>query len=369
LALLSTYYYLCTFYDNPSGTMTISKIISDDKVSAAKKLIEASRRIVITCHKTPDGDALGSSLGLAAVLAADSNKSVCVITPDTPPKNLGFLPGADHIVIASRFTDKAKSLLAAADLVFCLDYNSLKRIDRLEPLVAQATAPRIMIDHHLDPEPIANVTISYPAESSTCVLLYRLLHQMGWDSRINADAATCIYTGMLTDTGNFSYNSNNPDLYLIIAELLKTGINKDTIYNKVWNTNSSNRLRICGYAIYRKMQLIPDHCMALITLSREELNEFEYIKGDTESLVNQPLSIPGIVWSVFMREDEPGFVKVSTRSTGTFPVNTVCERLFGGGGHCNAAGGEFHGSLADAVDTIVKAAPDYDIYLTENLDR
>lgn len=342
--------------------MTISEVLPSDKVSAAKSLIEASRHIVITCHKTPDGDALGSSLGLAALLTA-LGRSVCVITPDTPPKNLSFLPGADKVVIASRFTDHATRMLATADLLFCLDYNSLKRIDRLEPLVEACTAPRIMIDHHLDPEPIASVMISRPEESSTCALLYRLIYQMGWADRINADAATCIYTGMLTDTGNFSYNSNTPDLYLIIANLLRTGINKDTIYNKVWNTNSANRLRICGYAIYRKMQLIPEHSMALITLSREELNEFDYVKGDTESLVNQPLSIPGIVWSVFMREDEPNFVKVSTRSTGSFPVNTICEQLFGGGGHCNAAGGEFHGTLADAVATIVGAAPMFDKYL------
>ncbi|MCI9608557.1 MAG: bifunctional oligoribonuclease/PAP phosphatase NrnA [Muribaculaceae bacterium] len=345
--------------------MTISRIIDDNTVAAAKNLIEASSNVVITCHKTPDGDALGSSLGLAAVLTA-TGRHVTVITPDTPPKNLMFLPGADRVLIASRFTDKAKSILADADLLFCLDYNSLMRIDRLQPLVEQCHAPRIMIDHHLDPEPIADVMVSYPKESSTCMVLYRLLMQMGWADRINSDAAACIYTGMLTDTGNFSYNSNNPDIYLVIANLLSTGINKDDIYNKVWNTNSANRLRICGYSLYRKMQLFPDHSLALITLSREELNEFDYVKGDTESLVNRPLSIPGIVWSVYLREDEPGFVKVSTRSTGSFPVNTFCERLFGGGGHINAAGGEFHGSLSDAIATVLNAAPDYDPYLTSN---
>lgn len=344
--------------------MTITKTISEDKVAAAKKLIEASHRIVITCHKTPDGDALGSSLGLAAVLAAD-HKIVHVITPDTPPKSLRFLPGSDHITIASRYHERALYLLKSADLVFCMDYNAPQRIDRLEPLLMESTAPRIMIDHHLDPEHFTEVEISYPEESSTCALLYRLLYQMGWSGKIHAEAATCIYTGMLTDTGNFSYNSNNPDLYLIIARLLTTGINKDEIYNTVWNTNSANRLRICGYAIYRRMFLLPEHSLALLTLDRNELTEFDYVKGDTEGLVNKPLSIPGIVWSVFFREDDKNFIKVSMRSTGDFPVNTICEKLYGGGGHCNAAGGEFHGAMPEAVAALIDALPQFTPLLPE----
>ena len=290
--------------------MTITKSISEEKVAAVKQMIEASRKIVITCHKTPDGDALGSSLGLAAVLAGD-NKQVQVITPDTPPKLLKFLPGAENIVIASRYHERAKHLLDNADLVFCMDYNAPMRIDRLEPMLMESGAPRIMIDHHLDPEDFTDVAISSPEESSTCALLYRLLYQMGWSGKIHADAATCIYTGMLTDTGNFSYNSNNPDLYLMIARLLTTGINKDEIYNTVWNTNSVNRLRICGYAIYKRMILLRDYSLALITLNRSELREFDYVKGDTEGLVNKPLSIPGIVWSVFISEDEDDLPGVS----------------------------------------------------------
>lgn len=337
--------------------MTITKSISEEKVAAVKQMIEASRKIVITCHKTPDGDALGSSLGLAAVLAGD-NKQVQVITPDTPPKLLKFLPGAENIVIASRYHERAKHLLDNADLVFCMDYNAPMRIDRLEPMLMESGAPRIMIDHHLDPEDFTDVAISSPEESSTCALLYRLLYQMGWSGKIHADAATCIYTGMLTDTGNFSYNSNNPDLYLIIARLLTTGINKDEIYNTVWNTNSVNRLRICGYAIYKRMILLRDYSLALITLNRSELREFDYVKGDTEGLVNKPLSIPGIVWSVFIREDEDDFVKVSMRSTGDFHVNTICEKLYGGGGHCNAAGGEYHGSIKAAVEKLFGYLPE-----------
>lgn len=277
------------------------------------------------------------------------------------------MPGADHILIASRYPDKARTILADSDLVVCLDFNSLKRIDRLKAAVENSVAPRLLIDHHLDPEPIADVIISCPEVSSTCALLFILLHKIGWDKMIDRQAAECIYTGMLTDTGNFSYNSNSPDLYLIIAELLRKGIDKDAIYELVWNTNSANRLRICGYSLYRKMELLPAHSLALITLNRKELDEFGYIKGDTESLVNRPLSIPGCVWSVFMREDEDNYVKVSMRSKGDFPVNTVCEDLYGGGGHKNAAGGEFNGSLAACAETLLSHLDDYDKYLPDNL--
>ena len=166
---------------------------------------------------------------------------------------------------------------------------------------------------------------------------------------------------MMTDTGNFSYNSNDPDLYIIISDLLKKGIDKDKIYTQVFNTCSESRLRICGYGQY-KMILFPNHKAALITLSEDELKEFGYAKGDTESLVNVPLSIPEVNYSVFMREDSPEYVKISTRSKGDFPVNLMCEKYFGGGGHLNAAGGEFHGTLSDAVSRLLSIMPEFDVY-------
>lgn len=342
--------------------MNITPIIDTEAVEQVTQLFESSRKVVIVCHMTPDGDALGSSLALAAVLSTD-NRRANIIVPDTPPKQLSFLPGAQNIIIASRFTAKATTIINNADLIVCLDFNALKRIDRLQPVIEHASATKILIDHHLDPESFAAVTISHPEISSTCALLYLLLYQMGWNDRINETAAECIYTGMLTDTGNFSYNSNDPNLYLIIAQLLAKGIDKDAIYDRVWNTNSANRLRICGYSLYRKMQLFEKSSLALITLNRQELDEFDYIKGDTESLVNKPLSIPGYCWSVFMREDDDGYIKVSMRSKGEFPVNIVCEDLYGGGGHLNAAGGEFYGSMTMCVDKLLTSLHNYAKYL------
>lgn len=344
--------------------MTLTHIIPQTQIDEVAALLHKASKVVITCHMTPDGDALGSSLGLANVLRSRGFKA-CVIVPDTPPKALQFLPGATEVVIASRYTDRARSLLHTAELVFCLDYNALKRIDRLAPLVEESTAPRVMIDHHLDPEEFADVMISHPESSSTCSLLYHLLDALGWASSISCEAATCIYAGMLTDTGNFSYNSNDPDLYLIIARLLKRGLDKDAVFNKVMNTNRPNRLRVCGYALADKMQLLWEHHASVIVLTREELTEFGYIKGDTEGLVNRPLSIPGIVYSIFIRQDDDGYVKISMRSTGDFPVNTICEELFAGGGHLNAAGGEYHGPLDEAVDKIINALPSYDRFLPD----
>ena len=342
--------------------MNLTEIISRTQVDEVATLLGRAKKVVITCHMTPDGDALGSSLALANILAARGYYAH-VVTPDTPPRSLDFLPGVCDIVIASRYTEKARMLLTTADLIFCLDYNAIKRIDRLGSLLEQAKAPRVMVDHHLDPEPMADVVISHPEASSTCSLLYHLIDALGWAADISPEAATCIYTGMLTDTGNFSYNSNDPDLYLIIARLLERGLDKDLVYTLAWNTNRPNRLRLCGYALCHKMQLILPHKMALTILTRGELDEYGYIKGDTEGLVNKPLSIPGIVYSAYIRQDEDNYVKVSMRSVGDFPVNLICEQLFGGGGHLNAAGGEYHGPLDEAVKKLLDALPDYDRYL------
>ncbi|MDE5724230.1 MAG: bifunctional oligoribonuclease/PAP phosphatase NrnA, partial [Paramuribaculum sp.] len=194
-------------------------------------------------------------------------------------------------------------------------------------------------------------------------LLFHILWQAGMYDLIDVDSATCIYTGMLTDTGNFSYNSNDPDLYSIISLLLAKGLDKDEVYTLAWNTHRAESLRINGYALYRKMQIIPEHQLVVIILDRKELNEFSYVKGDTEGLVNRPLAVPGVTWSVYLRQDEADFVKVSMRSKGRFPVNLVCERLFGGGGHLNAAGGEFTGTAAEALELIMNALDDFDSYL------
>ena len=336
----------------------LNRILSPDGISQLEGLLDSSKYIVITCHISPDGDAMGSSLALCRALT-NIGKKVKVVVPDTPTKYLMFLPGAAEIVVYSRSEQFARKLFASTQLIFCLDYNEPKRIDLVaEPMLA-SQAPKVLIDHHLNPSEFPDIVMSHPEEPSTSSLVYRTLSDLGLSECIDRECAECIYTGMMTDTGNFSYNSNNADLYEIIADLVRRGIDKDSIYQKVYFSNSLNRLRLNGYAIMEKLEIFPEHKAALITLTRKELNRFQYQKGDTESLVNKPLTMPDIVYSVFLRE-ENDYIKVSARSKGDFPVNMLCERHYNGGGHLNAAGGEFYGTMEEAVDVFKQLMPLFD---------
>lgn len=325
-----------------------STVIDSNKIKTLSRLIDRAGNVVITCHLSPDGDALGASLAMAGIMS-HLGKAVHVISPDQPPQSISFLPGAKDVVVFSRYEPFARNLLSKADLIFCLDYNELKRIDRVAPYVDAAEAPKVMIDHHLHPADFGQeVVISHPEISSTCALVFKVICALGLFKLIDKDIASCIYTGMMTDTGNFSYNSNDPELYTIIAELIKTGIDKDALYQRACNVHSESALRLNGYALSEKMEIFNEYNAALITITRSELNRFGYRKGDTEGLVNVPLSIPGIIYSAYLR-DEDTYVKVSMRSRGNFPVNRICSDHFGGGGHLNAAGGEFYGTMDEAV--------------------
>ncbi len=332
--------------------MKIGQVLSNEELLQLRDYITRYNNIVITCHLSPDGDAVGSSLGLMHALET-VGKTVHVVVPDMIPRSLMFLPGAKDVIVFTKQEDVVKNIVDRANLIICLDFNALSRIDKLAPTISGAKAKKIMIDHHLEPEKFCDLTISYSEMSSTCELVFRALMGIGFLKQINRKSAECIYTGMITDTGNFSYNSSRPDLYCIVAELLARGINKDRIYNLAMNTSSADRLRLIGYALSEKLEVYPEARAALITLNKMELERFNYKKGDTESLVNMPLQIPDVQWSIFMRED-PEYVKVSSRSQGDFSVNTICEQYFNGGGHKNAAGGEFMGTLDEAVATFHK---------------
>lgn len=345
----------------------ISRIIDENSIKALRRLLDRSERIVITCHLTPDGDAIGASLGLWHVLNS-IGKTAAVVTPDLVPKSLLFLPGVKEVVPFTRFQEFGAKLLNEADLVFCLDFNEPRRVDRMEQALVGSPAPKVLIDHHLDPSDFCEVTISHPEVSSTSMLLFRVLCRLELFDRIDRMAAECIYTGMMTDTGNFTYNSNEPDLYVVIAELLRKGINKDRLYQMACNTLSETSLRLNGYAMSEKMSLYPEHRVAVIVLDAEELARFHYEKGDTEGLVNRPLAMPDVVWSVYLRED-PNQIKVSMRSKGDFPVNVICSEHFGGGGHKNAAGGEYQGTLQECLDLLIKVMPDYDGNLPQSQNK
>ena len=325
----------------------ISSIIEEHTIERLRSFINGVTRIVITCHKSPDGDALGSTLALCHVLRR-LGKDAVVITPDMAPKSLEFIPEVRELVVFTKHEARARRLLSEAQLIFCLDFNSMKRIDRLAELVEPLRVRRVLIDHHLEPDDAFDLMISHPEASSTCELVFRVLMQMGQMRLIDRHAASCLYVGLLTDTGGFAYSCDNPEFYEILSIILRRRIDRIDLYNKAMNTFSADSLRLQGYAISEKMQLFPEQGAALITLSKEELERFNYCRGDTETLVNKPLAIPEIYWSVFLREDADK-IKVSCRSQGDFSVSDICARYFNGGGHFNAAGGDFIGTLDEAV--------------------
>lgn len=345
----------------------LSKVISQANIDHVEKWFERADKIVIVSHVSPDGDAIGSSLGLWHFLNSQ-DKNVHVIVPNAFPDFLKWMPGAKEVIQYNRYKEFADKLIMEADVICCLDFNVLSRIDEMEEIVSVSPGRKMIVDHHLYPGDFARIVISHPQISSTSELVFRLICQLGNFSDITKEAAECIYTGMMTDTGGFTYNSNDREIYLIIGELLSKGIDKDEIYRNVFNTHSEGRLRLMGYVLYEKMQVFPQFNAALITLTREEQKKFQYKKGDTEGFVNMPLSMKGICFSVFLREDtEKDMIKVSLRSVGTFPCNEVAAEFFNGGGHLNASGGEFYGPMEEAVALFKQALVKYeDLLLGKN---
>ncbi len=336
----------------------LTKIIAQSKIDHFTKWFDRADSIVIVSHVSPDGDALGSSLGLAHFFESQ-DKTVNVIMPNAFPDFLRWMPGSKNILLYDKYKEYADELIAKADVICCLDFNALKRIDEMADAVKASEARKIMIDHHLHPEDFCKIIISHPEISSTSELVFRLICRMGYFEDISYEGAQCIYTGMMTDTGGFTYNSNNSEIYFIISELLSKGIDKDDIYRRVFNTYSESRLRLMGH-ILTTMKVYHGYHTALISLTKDEQNKFDYIKGDSEGFVNIPLSIKNVCFSCFLREDtEKKMIKVSLRSVGTFPCNQLAAEFFGGGGHLNASGGEFYGTMDEAINVFEKAIDKY----------
>ena len=338
----------------------LSKVISQANIDHVEKWFERAEKIVIVTHVSPDGDAIGSSLGLWHFLESQE-KNVNVIVPNAFPDFLRWMPGAKDIIRYDKYKEFADKLIAEADVICCLDFNALSRIDAMADAVAASKGRKMMVDHHLYPGDFCRIVISHPEISSTSELVFRLICRLGYFEDITKEGAECIYTGMMTDTGGFTYNSNNREIYFIISELLSKGIDKDEIYRNVYNTYSEGRSRLMGYVLYDKMQVFPEFNSALIWLTKEEQGKFQYVKGDTEGFVNIPLSIKNVRFSVFLREDtEKNMIKVSLRSVGTFPCNKVAADFFNGGGHLNASGGEFYGTMEEAIGLFKQALLKYE---------
>ena len=341
----------------------LSKVIKQASIDHFNKWLERGEKFVIVSHVSPDGDAVGSSLGLWHFLCSQG-KTANVIVPNAFPDFLKWMPGSKDILLYDRYREFANKLIAEADVICCLDFNAIHRIDAVGPAVLASPARKILIDHHLYPEDFCRIVISHPEISSTSELVFRLICRLGYFGEITKEGAECIYTGMMTDTGGFTYNSNDREIYFIISELLTKGIDKDAIYRKVYNTYSESRLRLMGYVL-TQMKVYDGYNAAMISLTKNEQGRFSYIRGDSEGFVNIPLSIKNVVLSCFLREDtEKPMIKISLRSVGTFPCNKLAAEFFNGGGHLNASGGEFYGTMEEARKVWEQALEKYKPLLT-----
>lgn len=333
----------------------LSNIITAEQQERLLKLVNESETIVICCHQNPDGDALGAMLGMAEVLRM-LGKEPLMVVPDQYPDYLQWLPNSEKIVRYDKRRDYVDMVLKIADLIVCLDFNTADRTADMANALRSAKADKVLIDHHLNPDIECAVAVSRPEMSSTCELVFRIVWQMGLFEQAGRHFATPIYCGMMTDTGGFTYNSNNPEIFFIISQLLTKKINKDKIYRNVYHNYSENRLRLVGHVLCNRLTVDSTHHAAYYTLTRKDLKDFHFIRGDAEGLVNMPLQIKGLKLSISLREDtERDIIWVSLRSVDDFPCNLMAEQFFGGGGHLNASGGRLECSMAEAVETTKKA--------------
>ena len=336
------------------------EILSQDQLALMDQLISDAQTVLVVCHKSPDGDAIGSSLAWAEFLRF-RGKDVTVLVPDQFPDFLKWLPHTEKIVRYDKHRDKGDMLLKIADLVFCLDFNTPSRVEDMEQALVSSPAKKVLIDHHLKPDVDAALVVSHPDASSTCELVFRIVYQMGAFDQLDKAFAVPVYCGMMTDTGGFTYNSSRPEIYFIIGELLTKHIDKDRIYRNVFHNYSENRIRLMGYVMYEKLVYMPECHAAYYSLTRDEQKRFNYVKGDSEGLVNIPQQIKGLKLSISLREDtdKPNLVWVSLRSVDDFPCNLMAEAFFNGGGHLNASGGRVEGTIEEAIEITKKAISAY----------
>ena len=331
-------------------------ILSEAELTQLRSIIAAAADIVVIGHVNPDGDAIGSTLAWTNYLQSEG-KSVSLIVPDKYPDFLNWLPNTDKILRHDKHPEKTELLVATADLIFCLDLNTLSRTEALADHIASAKAAKVLIDHHPNPDDLFNLTISHPEMSSTSELVFRIVWQLGAFERLGHHFAVPCYCGMMTDTGGFTFNSTRPEIFFIISQLLTKGIDKDKIYRNVYNVASESKIRLWGYVLYEKMEYDATRHAAFFTLTRADLKRFNYIKGDTEGLVNMPLQIKGTRLSISLREDtdKDNTVWVSLRSVDDFNCTEMAAAFFNGGGHFNASGGRLNCSIEEAAEITRKA--------------
>ncbi|MCK3684886.1 bifunctional oligoribonuclease/PAP phosphatase NrnA [Maribellus sp. YY47] len=332
--------------------------------SAIEEKLGSAAKVSIIPHENPDGDAIGSALGLGQTLA-NKGLQVKVISANDYPGFLKWFSSDVQVMIYEKEKKAAKEWLFDSDVMICVDFNEQKRAGHLSKMIACFQKTKILIDHHPYPTDFCDYTISEPSYSSSAELVFDVISQLGYHEYINQQVAEALYTGILTDTGGFSHNTSQ-NTFKTVSELLNYGINTDRIQSAVFHNFSADRMKLMGYCLYEKMKVFPEYRAAVISLTKEELERFNFTPGDTEGFVNYPLSINNIVFSALFIEKE-NYVKASFRSKGNFPANKFSSEHFNGGGHLNAAGGESELNFKDTLEKFTQLLPEFKHLLDETV--
>lgn len=329
-----------------------------------KKKLSTKKKIVVTTHFKPDGDAMGSSLALYYWLKGQGH-DVHIIVPSDYPAFLAWMPGHETSIIYTKQTEVSNQLISDADFIFCLDFNHLSRIHEMESAVRKSEALKVMIDHHLEPEGFDDFRHWNPKAAATAQLVYDFIVRQ-WDDRasITPEMATCMYTGIMTDTGSFRFSSTSAEVHLTVADLITLGADNSKIHQEVFNNSSEKRLRFLGYCLLNCLVVIPEYNVAYFAVSHADIQRFNVSTGDTEGLVNYALSITGIRLAALII-DRKEMIKISLRSVGNVPCNEICTAHFNGGGHKNASGGSSNNDLESTVAYFKSILPMYKEILTQ----
>lgn len=332
--------------------------MTPEYIQAVKELFTTPKNITITMHRNPDGDAIGSSLGLYRFLRMKGH-IVNVIAPNEFPDFLAWLPDADSITVFEKDTEKAIKLLDNSQIIFTLDYNTLSRTgDKMQHILEKQEADFIMIDHHQEPADYAKYMFSDSKYGSTCEMIYHFITALEEGSCIDKDLGECLYTGIVTDSGSFRYPSTTSTTHQVAAALIDLGIDNSKIHSNLFDNNSANRLQILARALHN-MKVMPEYNTSYTCMTQDELNKLGHTKGDTEGIVNYGLSIKGIVFTAFFTENkDEGIIKISFRSKGDFDVNKYARKYFNGGGHINAAGGRSVETMENTIQKFIATLAD-----------
>ena len=330
--------------------------LSEQEIIELNKRLSQPQEICIITHRNPDGDALGSSLGLKLFLEK-FHHNVSVILPSEYPSTFHFMQDIDQCVVFDLKRERTVELIGRAEMIFCLDFNALDRIDKIAPYIEESNAKKVLIDHHLDPEPFVDYTFSEIEASSTSELIYKFVDDLGHTAKLDREIGEALFVGIITDTGSFKYNTR-AETYAISAKLKALGVDDYDIQDKIFNNQKEKQLRLLGHCLANRMEIIPEYRAGIIALTKKDFIEFDIQRGDTEGIVNFMLMIEGIEVAAFIRE-QPQIVKLSLRSKGDISVQEMARNHFNGGGHKNASGGAAYAKLEDIVNRFKNILPKY----------